>query len=62
MEKPEDARKYLDKALEIDPEYSLANLLNRAYNAGWPAHFLTDMSQNLHDNVVKTIETGVVQG
>jgi tetratricopeptide (TPR) repeat protein len=62
MEQSDTARELLNKALEIDPEYALANLLDRAYNAGWPAHFLTDMSNNLHDNIVKTIETGVHQG
>lgn len=62
MEQPDNARALLDKALEIDPEYALANLLNQAYDAGWPAHFLTDMSQQLHSNIVKTIETGVLQG
>ena len=62
MEQTDSARELLNKALEIDPEYALANLLNRVYNAGWPAHMLTEMSHNLHDNIVKTIETGVVQG
>jgi tetratricopeptide (TPR) repeat protein len=62
MEQPNNARALLDKALEIDPEYPLANLLDRVYNAGWPAHMLTEMSQQLHSNIVKTIETGVHQG
>jgi len=59
LDKPESARSLLNIALEANPDYSLANLLNRVYNAEWPSRMLTDMSADLHPKVVKTIETGV---
>ena len=59
MNKPGTAREYLDTVLEIDPDYALANLLDRVYAAEWDPRMLTDMIQRLHPTVVKTIETGL---
>lgn len=42
---------YIDKALSINPEYSLAKLLKRVYEANWGAQEMIDMRDKLHDQV-----------
>lgn len=45
------AKSVLSKALENDPRYSLAQLLNRVFNSGWPAGAFTAMTHELHPKV-----------
>ena len=58
MDNKELAESYLEKALEIDPDYSLANLLRRVYDQEWPAETFTNMGKQLHKEVLKTIYQG----
>jgi len=45
------AQSVLSQALENDPRYSLANLLNRVFNSGWPAGAFKTMTEELHPKV-----------
>jgi hypothetical protein len=45
------AQSVLSQALENDPRYSLAQLLNRVFNSGWPAGAFTAMTFELHPKV-----------
>jgi len=47
----EQANHYLGVALEINPEYSLAVLLNRVYQSGWAPEGFSSMRNHLHDLV-----------
>jgi tetratricopeptide (TPR) repeat protein len=47
----EQANHYLGVALEINPEYSLAVLLNRVYQSGWAPEGFSSMRNQLHDKV-----------
>ena len=47
----EQANVYLSMALKGNPEYSLAKLLYRVYQAGWGADGFGNMRDNLHDKV-----------
>ena len=47
----ESAREVLSQALENNPSYSLANLLNRVFNSGWPADAFKAMTEELHPKV-----------
>jgi hypothetical protein len=47
----ESAKEVLSQALENDPRYSLANLLNRVFNSGWPSSAFTTMTHELHPKV-----------
>jgi hypothetical protein len=49
------AQKALDRALADDPEYSLALLLRRVFNAGWPPSEFVAMRAELHPRVIETI-------
>jgi tetratricopeptide (TPR) repeat protein len=51
----ENAGKYIKMALEVDPSYSLAILLQRVYLADWPAESLAKMRDELHDKVKEEI-------
>lgn len=46
----------LEIALRIDPEYSLANLLDRVFEAGWSADSFVEMRRELHPKVVAGLE------
>jgi hypothetical protein len=46
----------LATALEIKPDYSLAKLLDRVYEAGWSADSFVKMRNELHDKVVEGLE------
>jgi hypothetical protein len=46
----------LATALEIKPDYSLAKLLDRVYEAGWSADSFVKMRNELHETVVGTLE------
>ena len=45
------AKDVLSQALENNPSYSLANLLNRVFNSGWPAGAFVAMTYELHPKV-----------
>jgi hypothetical protein len=45
------AKDVLSQALENNPSYSLAQLLNRVFNSGWPAAAFTAMTYELHPKV-----------
>ena len=49
------ANHYLNLALEINPDYSLAVLLNRVYESGWAPEGFSSMRNQLHDKVKETI-------
>jgi hypothetical protein len=43
------------QAQALDPEYSLAKLLTRVYNGGYPFEFMVSMRGELHPKVSKSI-------
>ena len=45
------AQSVLSQALENNPSYSLAQLLNRVFNSGWPAGAFVAMTYELHPKV-----------
>jgi hypothetical protein len=47
----EFATEVLSRALEHNPSYSLALLLNRVFNSGWPAGAFVAMTYELHPKV-----------
>jgi hypothetical protein len=47
----EFAKEVLSRALEHNPSYSLALLLNRVFNSNWPAAAFTAMTYELHPKV-----------
>jgi len=51
IEEDESAKEVLSQALENNPEYSLAKLLMRVFNSGWPASAFTAMTYELHPKV-----------
>jgi hypothetical protein len=51
IEEDESAKEVLSQALESNPEYSLAKLLMRVFNSGWPAAAFTAMTYELHPKV-----------
>ena len=40
----------------LDPDYSLAKLLDRVFKAGWPKDALASMRNELHPKVVETFK------
>lgn len=46
----------LATALNIKPDYSLAKLLDRVYEAGWSANAFVQMRNELHETVVVMLE------
>lgn len=51
----QQANVYLSMALENNPEYNLAKLLRRVYDAGWGADGFGTMRDELHDKVKEEI-------
>jgi hypothetical protein len=51
LEQTGPAKELLSKVLEFSPRYSLAQLLNRVFNSGWPAGAFTAMTHELHPKV-----------
>lgn len=49
------AKAKLDEALALNPTYSLAQLLSRVFNAGWPVESFATMRAELHPQVVKIL-------
>ncbi len=50
-------QKALNKAAELDSSYSLAMLLVRCFNAGYPVESFESMAKELHSKVVEGIES-----
>lgn len=46
----------LTQAQALNPEYSLANLLERVIKAGWPTESFAQMRNELHPKVLETFE------
>ena len=55
IEANDSAEATLEIALQIDPDYSLAKLLKRVYEAGWANSDLAEMRKSLHSKVVEGI-------
>ena len=53
-----NAYEALNKATEINPDYSLTVLLRRVFGSGWPAGAFEAMTRELHPKVVAGIEGG----
>ena len=51
LEQTDAAKELLSKVQQANPRYSLANLLNRVFNSGWPASAFTAMTHELHPKV-----------
>ncbi len=54
-EEMEYAKEFLDKVLENNPDYPLAKLLKRVYDAQWPASQMREMAIKLHDSILENI-------
>ena len=55
IEANDSAEATLEIALQIDPDYSLAKLLKRVYEAGWENAEIANMRKMLHQKVVEGI-------
>jgi hypothetical protein len=51
LERLDDAKEMLATALIAKPNYSLAVLLNRVFNSGWPSGAFVAMTHELHPKV-----------
>ena len=51
----EDAKEFLSKVLDMDPQYSLALLLKRVFAANWEPSSFQKMAEELHEKVVAGI-------
>jgi hypothetical protein len=49
------AQRALDRAIEDEPEYSLARLLRRVFSSGWPPSGFAQLRAELHPRVTQTI-------
>ena len=49
------AHRALDRAIEVDPEYSLSRLLRRVFSSGWPPSGFAQLRSELHPRVTQTI-------
>ncbi len=54
-EEKEYASEFLNTILETNPDYSLAKLLRRVFDAEWPASEFRKMAEHLHPKVIDTI-------
>jgi hypothetical protein len=50
------ANKLVAEALEVNPNYSLAKLLTRVFNSGWPVAGFVSMRNDLHPKVILAIK------
>lgn len=57
IEDPENAKSLIKEALEFDPNYSLAQLLDQAFDNEYPANFLVDMAKDCHHQVIENLVT-----
>ena len=51
LEQTDAAKELLSKVQQANPQYSLANLLNRVFNSGWPSGAFVAMTHELHPKV-----------
>jgi len=51
------ANKFLDLAFTDAPDYPLAKLLKRVYEAGWNEGMFTQMSLDLHHNILEHLDS-----
>jgi hypothetical protein len=51
IENTDEAKVVLARALQSNPSYSLANLLNRVFTSGWPSAAFVAMTYELHPKV-----------
>lgn len=49
------AKIMLDEVISINPDYALAKLLKRVFDAQWPPTNFAEMAQQLHHKVIDTI-------
>jgi hypothetical protein len=49
------AKIMLDEVISINPDYALAKLLKRVFDAQWPPASFAEMAQQLHHKVIDTI-------
>ena len=49
------AHRAIDRAIEDQPDYSLARLLRRVFSSGWPASGFRQLRSELHPRVTQTI-------
>jgi hypothetical protein len=55
IEANDSAEATLQIALQIDPDYALAKLLKRVYEAGWENAEIAGMRKSLHHKVIEGI-------
>jgi hypothetical protein len=55
------AQEFLALAFDEDDSYSLAKLLQRVFNAGWPAGAFAKMTEELHPKVVAGLDDTVIE-
>ena len=51
LEQTDAAKELLSKVQQANPQYSLANLLNRVFYSGWPSGAFVAMTHELHPKV-----------
>lgn len=49
------SKQYLDEALNIKPDYSLALLIRRVISAGWASESFGDLRKELHGKVIEQL-------
>ena len=54
-EQPTEAQHHLEYAQELDPSYSLAQLLKRVFEANWTPEAFIDMRKKLHPKIKEAI-------
>ena len=54
-EETEYAKEFLGEVLKNNPDYSLAKLLKRVYDAQWPASEMREMAVKLHASILENI-------
>ena len=55
------AQEFLALALDEDSSYSLAKLLQRVINAGWPEGAFAKMTEELHPKVVEGLDDTIIE-
>ncbi len=55
------AQEFLALAFDEDDSYSLAKLLQRVFNAGWPAGAFATMTAELHPKVVAGLDDTIIE-
>jgi hypothetical protein len=55
------ALEFLSFALDLDSEYSLANLLLRVFRAGWTRESFAEMTRELHPKVIAELDDTIIE-